>query len=332
MGTPLYPFTFKSLHEGGPAVTGLLRTYLSADDGHGDMPDDTARCWQLVDSDTIVSTIANGPLAGQSLRDVTAQAPQDIVGRRHRPNASFPLCISLRDVGRTDPLTVCPESTTHVGEREFRPNNRFIYSLDSTPDARILAGMGQSSTRTQFLASLNQQAMRRVVQEYIPRPHDAFFSPSGRVQCVGAGNLVLELSDHGGPPLIVSVWDDDQKRPSDEDLQAALEAIYLQDRHPRRISREEGRTRCTRRIPIIRHCPSFNIEEIRLLDHLFDHTAGRTYHALVLIRGKAHIETDGAKTALPLGGVCVIPAAMGDYRLYADSDEARLLRIALQTY
>jgi mannose-6-phosphate isomerase class I len=111
---------------------------------------------------------------------------------------------------------------------------------------------------------------------------------------------------------------------------AGLRAIYFQDRQVRRISRDASSIQHTRRVPLLRHCPSFEVEEIRLYDHLYDGTSGASFHVLSVTEGTVRLESDSGTEQVAAGSVVVIPAAMGDYRLYAEGAPARLLRVYQQ--
>jgi len=82
---------------------------------------------------------------------------------------------------------------------------------------------------------------------------------------------------------------------------------------------------------LLHYCPRFTVDEIRLTDHLFDRTNGTTCHILVAARGVAEIQTEGRTEALPQGSVTCIPAALGDYRIYARDGMTHLLRVMFQS-
>lgn len=325
MRVPLYPLRFAPVYEQRGAVGGLLADYLK-DDPKRALPPDTTASWELVDAPELASVVANGPLAGKKFSELVAHAPREIVGRRHPQGKPFPLCVRLADINTPEPLSICPEAPVRLGDEVYRPNHRFWLSLGATEAAEINVGISQTATRVDFIHSLESLDLRNLLQCYTPLPHDAFFAPSGRVFSIGPGNLVLELCEHPGPALPVSHWGQSEPPPP-ELVEAALRSVYFQDRQVRRISRDASSISQTRKVPLLPHCPSFSVEEIRLYDHLYDRTAGGSFHLLAVVEGSVRLESGTHVEHIPSGSLACLPAAMGDYRLYADPAPARVLRV-----
>jgi len=329
MSVPLYPLRFHPVYEQQGTVGGLLAEYLAGDPDRA-LPDSTTASWELVDAPGKTSIVATGPLAGQSLAELVARSPREIVGRRHRPGQPFPLCVRLADIAEPEPLAVCPEYPVRLGSETYRPNHRFWVALAAGEQAEINVGISQNATRMDIVHSLDTLDLGTLLQSYSPLPHDAFFAPSGRVFSVGPGNLVWELREHPGPPLPISHWG--RGEPPPEDLVAAgLRSVYFQDRQVSRISRDASVISQTRRIPLLPHCPSFGVEEIRLFDHLYDRTNGGTFHLLAVVEGQARLECGKRSETIPCGSLACLPAALGDYRLYAEGGPARVLRVVQPT-
>ncbi len=329
MSVPLYPLRFHPVYEQQGPAGGLLADYLAVDRNRV-LPPGATGSWELVDAPGLTSVIANGPLAGEPLAELAARAPREIVGRRHRPGQPFPLCIRLADIAETEPLAVCPEYPVRLGGETYRPNHRFWVSLAAGEQAEINVGISQNATRLDIVHSLDSLDLITLLQSYSPLPHDAFFAPSGRLFNIGSGNLVWELREHPGPPLTISHWG--RGTPPPEELVAAgLRSVYFQDRQVSRISRDASVISQTRRVPLLPHCPSFCVEEIRLFDHLYDRTSGGTFHLLAVVEGVARLDCGKRSETIPNGSLACLPAALGDYRLYAEGGPARVLRVLQPT-
>ena len=329
MRFPIYPLRFVPAYEQRGEAMGLLAGYL-ADDASRNLPPGSTGSWELLDAPDASTVVANGPLRGETFSELVRRGPREIVGRRHPHGRPFPICVRLAESAADEPLLVCPESPVRVGDQCYLPNHRFWVSLAATKGSEIAVSIEHSTTRVDFTQYMESPNLRQLLQCYSPLRFDAFFAPSGRVFSVGGGNLVWELRQHAGPALVASRWGRGEP-PSREEAAAALQAIYFQDRQVRRISRDASVTQHTRRIPLLRHCPSYAVEEIRLHDHLFDGTNGSTYHLLAVAEGAVRLESDADTELVHTGSLVLIPAAMGDYRLYAESTQARILRVAQQT-
>jgi mannose-6-phosphate isomerase len=283
--------------------------------------------WELLDTPEGSSRIANGPLAGHTLGELVARAPAAVVGSRHPPGAPFPFCVCLRETTADQPLAVHPERELTVNDIRRGRNNKFWYVLDHGADARIFAGISHAATRMRILQRLDTRELDALLQAFDSHAYDAFFIPAGRVHCLGAANLVWELQERPTPPLRISAWSAAETIP-EEEREAGLGAVYFQDRQLLRIRGDASPLAHTRRIPILPHCPIFRIEEIRLHDHLFDQTSSSGFHLVGQMSGKARITANRTTILLEQGEVALLPAALGDYRMYAEDGPARLLRVS----
>jgi mannose-6-phosphate isomerase len=292
-------------------------------------PPGTTVSWELIDSPDAASRIANGELAGRSLSELVAQTPTQLIGNRHRPGRPFPFCIRLVEATTDQPLAVHPDGDVDVDGVRYTRNNKFWYALAHKPRARIIAGITHTATRMRILQRLDTPELDELLQSFETQDYDAFFAPNGRVHCLGRGNLVWELQQRPAPPLRISAWTPHETIPEDE-RESGLRAVYFQDRQLPRITGDASPLTHTRRIPILPHCPSFMVEEIRLYDHLFDRTSPASFHLVAQIDGRTRVEADTASIMLERGEVALLPAGLGDYRMYADSGQARLLRVMLR--
>jgi mannose-6-phosphate isomerase len=242
----------------------------------------------------------------------------------------FPLCARLLETGDRQPLCVHPARDVRAGETDFLANTKFWFSIDRGAEARILVGLQHGATQQQFRERLGSQELEDLLQGYRPRSTDAFYVPAGCLHALGGGNLVWELQLRPAQSLRITTWGSDPEPPEWEQ-QAALAAVNFQDRQVRRISTEATRQPYTRKVPLLPHCPQFFVEEIRLVDHLFDGTGGRLMHLLFARRGGFRLVAGEVEITVRQGMVVCIPAAAGDYRLYADEGRAGILRAAQQT-
>jgi len=320
MQEKLYPLLFQPQYEAvdTTAAATLLQQYLGETPP---LPVDACLCWQLIDADQRQSYIANGPWQGRSLRAVVQEHAQLVVGRRQQPNDAFPLCACLRATARWQPLSVYPEQRGAA----VPPNNKFWYCLGADAGAQVLAGIAPRTTRNQLVDHLEHVDVRQMFRVFPSRIGDAFFLPSGKLHCLSEGNLVWELAQHSQLPLRLTEWGQ-QSVPEDE-LAQARAAICFHDRGLARISQERGSSTISRKIPLVPHCPSFYIEELRVADYMFDRTNAASFHLLMVVYGNVSIETETGAVTLASGRIALLPAAMGDYRIHAESAPAQLLRI-----
>ncbi len=325
----LYPLKFMPVYQQESWAGSLMRDYLRVDTDRPPPMDGAAISWELVDDPQVSSMVANGPLAGIAFSDLVRDHPQKIVGARHSPGMPFPVCVRLLDVGQRQPLMVHPEKPFSCGGRHVGPSTKFWFSLAMAKNARITVGIEPGVTGLRVLEHLNTFELEKLLQVFLVRPGDSFFIPNQRVHSIGAGNLVWELQERVALPVHVTNWDAVQGVDESEQQQA-LGCIRFQDRQLGRMSRDAGKILHTRKIPLLHFLPQFVVDEIRMRDHFFDRTSGASFHLLGMVKGKGEIHTAAGVETLIQGSVVCIPAALGDYKVYACEGTASLLRVQLQ--
>ncbi len=325
MSTDLYPLLFDPITESAPWADNLLGRFLSSSAATAeDSP--AAISWQLVDSDERHSCVANGRFQGTPLRDLRRSVPHELIGRRHREDEPFPLCVRILNVGRDQSLCVHPEAQNP--DRADTPSNaKFWYCLERRQGASVAAGIASRVTGQQLFSKLDQPDVQELLQRFPSRVGDAYLVMPGIVHSIGAGNLMLEIQQRAVAPLRLTSGDDNSSVPKAE-REAAMSAIQLVTRQTPRISRETSSISHTRRIPLTPNCPHFIVDEIRLVDHISLRTTDNSFDVLIVVRGEARITSDDwGDLHLPLGSVCCVPACFGKYKLVADGDAAEVLRV-----
>lgn len=328
MSTPLYPLKFAPVLEQTEWGGSLLGEYRQGDAAQAPIPPRTGISWELVDSGAMSSVVSNGPLAGQSLGELVAAHPERIAGRRHRAGQPFPVYIRILDVAQSLPLMVHPASSVGGATFQAEPCSKFWFSLAAEPDASVIVGIGARVTRLQVVDRLDTPGLETLLQVFPGHHGDAFYIPNQRVHSIGGGNLVWEVGNRVAVPLRVSGWGGGEPVDTAEQ-QEALRCIYFQDRQLGRISRDAGGITRTRKVPLVHHCPQFVVDEIRLCDHLFDHTRGISFHVLAMVSGAAEVHSDAGVETLVQGELACLPAGLGAYRVYVKGKTCRLLRVVL---
>lgn len=317
----LYPLRFAPAVQAAPWSGGLLAEFCGA---AGDKEDGIR--WELLDSSDYSSQVVNGPLAGTSLRDLLARCGQDLVGKRCQKGAVFPLYVRLVDAGKPLPLLVHPDEMMCREETALQPNTKFWYCLAARENASIMVGIRQRVTATQMMQSLGTAGLADVLQTFPALAGDSYLIPSGRVHSASGGVLIWEIGQRPVEPLEVQGGAGETAERS-----LSWRAIHFEDRQVSRICREAGASVATRRIPLVHHCPFFVVDEIRLVDNLFDRTDGGSFHLFTVVRGRMDLETDAGTEALGVGDVCLVPAQFGGYRCVAKEGPAVILRSRLQS-
>lgn len=325
MNAELYPFVFRPVLVPAAHAGHLMNDYLEG--AYGELTEAPVEAWLLFDDGKRSSSIANGPLERVTVAELAASRGEELVGQQHSARVPFPLSVRLIDMGLDQPLQVHPDIDSVSGQAGST-NAKFWYSLAAEPGARIIVGIAQQVTNQQILLNLDKPGFERLLQRYPSRPGDSYLVPPGFVHSIRAGNLILEVQQRYIEPFVLQTGADGSGAQA-LDRQAALAAINREARTNLRISRESGSTSHTRKIMLTPNCPYFQIEEIRLFDHIFLRTNRDSFNLVVVTRGKLVVRWERTGLILTQGMLCCIPAACGDYKLEAMTANAELLRIQL---
>ena len=151
-----------------------------------------------------------------------------------------------------------------------------------------------------------------------------YFISSGKVHAIGTGNLLLEVQQNSDTTYRVSDWGrvgpDGKSRELHVDK--ALESIHFMDRTSPRICGVSDFTEHNRKFPIIKMCPYFKVDDLRLTYSWPDTTfSTNSFHMITAINHSVTVGRGDRLTQVPSGTTCIIPASFGRYTISLDTDE-----------
>ena len=126
---PLYPRQFEPIYQyrlrGGRRLADLLTAPLPGDGAIGE-------AWLLIDRDDHPSKVADGPLAGSTLRELMEASPDQLLGMLAGRFRRFPLLLKSTDYPiRRGSVALLP---AEVGACRFRPANAVIMLEVALPE------------------------------------------------------------------------------------------------------------------------------------------------------------------------------------------------------
>jgi mannose-6-phosphate isomerase len=273
--------------------------------------------WELVDRPEACNEIESGPGIApgthQTIHTLWQDKRVDIFGTRAPDLARFPILIKLLDCQDNLSVQVHPPPG-HDGE----PKTEMWYFLESTPDAKIYAGLKKGVTREQFEKAIGTPELPQLLGALHPQQSDAMFLPSGRVHAVGAGNVILEIQQNSDTTYRVDDWGrvDDQGRPRALHREQALASIRFNDFEPQFIQPHGER---------VLQCPFFSIERAFIYPGEYrvwtSDQSSFQYHFLA--QGELKIEDRSLKR----GTGWLVPASAETYNLEPLGEGAELVTV-----
>src|SRR5436190_7474100 len=105
--------------------------------------------WEITDRPEGVSAVANGPLAGRTLRWLMENHRRDILGSHADATGPFPLLVKILDAEQTLSVQVHPPAAV-AGKLGGEPKTEMWFITDATPQAALYAGLKSGVTRAGF--------------------------------------------------------------------------------------------------------------------------------------------------------------------------------------
>jgi mannose-6-phosphate isomerase len=204
---PQYPLRFepifKSMLWGGRRLPDYLRRPVPT-------PDPIGEAWVLSDVDGNLSKVANGPLAGRTLREVIAASPRAVFGERGPADGKFPLLLKFIDAKQELSVQVHPndEQAARLKGPGFRGKTEAWVILEADPaTSRIYAGFRPGTTAQQFRTAMATKTVPSTLHTFTPEPGDCVFLEAGTVHAIGADILLFEVQQTSDITYRLYDWD-----------------------------------------------------------------------------------------------------------------------------
>lgn len=260
---PLYPLTFdlaqltRDYLWGGSTLKPLVPDYPA------NQP--LAELWVVSDrpKEDRVGTIANGPLAGTTLRQLVQTRSDELLGHVAPVNGKFPLLIKLLDPTQAFSLQVHPPEVVAAEFGHESKTEAWVCLPGTQPTATVVAGLKPGINRSQIERALRTGADLEPLLHHLPvRPGDCLFVPAGRLHSASAGCLIYEVQTNSNTTYRVFDWnriDPSTGQPRALNITGALRSIDWSDVKPT-LATPTIRTEQGAMVETLVDCPLFTLE------------------------------------------------------------------------
>lgn len=318
----LYPLTFVPLFKarvwGGRRLASLYGKPLPPGVRVGES-------WEIADRPGDESVVANGPLAGKSLRWLMVHAPEALLGRARPLRGRFPLLVKLLDAH--DRLSVQVHPPAPVAARlGGEPKTEMWFVTHAEPGAELFVGLRRGVSRERFVAALAAGKVAECLHRVEVREGDAMLVPSGRVHAIGAGSVLFEIQENADTTYRVFDWNrlGLDGRPRALHIAQSLASIDFDDHEPPLLRQEPGSAAAGRRL--LAAAPSFRVEYWPFVAGVPQTLALEACVALLaVVRGALQVVAPHGEVTLSAGTCCLLPACCDPVRVVPRRDGAFLL-------
>jgi mannose-6-phosphate isomerase len=322
----LYPLRFEPICQyrlwGGRRLEKLLTIPL---------PDGPiGEAWILSDRDDFASLVANGPLKGQTIRNLFKQFPEQLMGRPAGHYSLFPLLMKFLDARDMLSVQVHPSDMQkkYLPAGEHGKTEAWVI-LEAGKDSRIYAGLKSGTTPDNLRQALANGNVEGQLEYFTPKPGDSVFIPAGTVHALGGDIVVFEVQQNSDLTFRLYDWNHvDAKTGKQRELQVeqAIACINFEQ-----VAAGLVKPLVEDEKPVLRKrlifCEYFKLWSIRGESPFIIGATGML-HVLVCIDGKGQINYNNANYNVGKGDVWLLPAIVGTC-VFSPEREVTLLEIAL---
>jgi mannose-6-phosphate isomerase len=320
----LYPLTFhpsfKERVWGGRELERLYRKELPPRAAIGES-------WEISDRPGDTSVIANGPLAGKSLRWLMENHAAAVLGTaKSAAEGRFPLLCKILDAREKLSLQVHPPAGK-AAELKGEPKTEMWFIADATPDASLYVGLKRGVTRAEFEKKIGDGSVAECFHRIPVRAGDTMFLPSGRVHAIGDGLVIFEIQQNSDTTYRVFDWNRVglDGKPRDLHVAQSLASIDFEDFEPKLVEtgfRTDGKARKRALV----NDPLFNVEMWEMKPGAGCALVPGKLQIVALTAGEVQIQSSSMTVKLSAGQFGLIPASLTQTEIQAKSG-ASLLRV-----
>lgn len=282
--------------------------------------------WEISDRPGDESVVANGPLAGKTLRWLMENHGGDILGNAKPATGNrFPLLCKILDAREKLSLQVHPPANL-AASLGGEPKTEMWHVTDAAPGADLFVGLKRGVTRAEFEQKIQTGAVAECFHQIPVKRGDTMFLPSGRVHAIGAGLVIFEIQQNSDTTYRVFDWNRAglDGKPRELHIAQSLASIDFNDFEPALVGTEISSAGGFKIRSLVRHA-LFNAD-------VFQAAAGGTFVfrqprlRILAVTEKSLVVTGGGiPVELRAGQFCVLPACLAEVAPASEAGSGFLL-------
>jgi mannose-6-phosphate isomerase len=253
--------------------------------------------------------VANGPLAGRTLAEVTAEAGALLLGDAAPDPSRFPLLIKFLFPKDRLSVQVHPDNETAARAGEPCGKTECWYVLQAEPGAQIALGLKPGIKKADVENAIRETRMEHLLNWFKVRAGEMYYVDAGTVHAIGPGSVIVETQQNSDTTYRLY----DYGRPRQLHIENGLGALKEQTCSGRVAAvapqQSEGKIQGN-----LIASPWFIVDKFRLTrPWQFERPrhAPRSVWCLVATAGCGIVESEGGRpVTFAAGEAVIIPAAL----------------------
>ena len=152
--------------------------------------------WELPGVKGNESVVANGPLAGKTIAELTAEYKGKLLGEKvyAKTGEEFPLLIKFIDARDDLSIQVHPDDELAAARHDgSKGKTEMWYVVQADEKAHLMSGLTKEITPEEYAAKVEDNTITEVLHDYDVHAGDVFFLPAGRIHSIGTGCFIAEI-------------------------------------------------------------------------------------------------------------------------------------------
>jgi len=261
--------------------------------------------------------VANGPLTGQTLAQISEKYQRELVGEAARDTKRFPLLLKFLFPHEKLSVQVHPDDAQAVRVGQPWGKTECWYVAHAKPGAQIGLGLKPGVTVAQLEQSIHDKRAEELLNWVNVYTGDMIYVAGGTVHTLGPGSVIVETQQQSDTTYRLY----DYGRPRELHLKEGMAAVKLKVASGKvmRPAPEEISGSSSRQVRLVA-APYFVVDmfEIKDVQELStrDDSGRSSAQILVAVEGCGIVEADGAEpVTMAKGDAVVVPASVEKFRV-----------------
>jgi len=287
--------------------------------------------WEVADLPADIedgrSVIANGPLAGKTLRQAIAEHRPAIMGTaKLTEEGGFPLLVKYLDARRNLSVQVHPTAEYVSRHPEAHLKSEAWVIIEADPGAVIYKGVKPNLTAEQFAGHIRSDEVAGDLVAVPVKAGDCHYLPSGTCHALGTGIIVAEIQTPSDTTFRVYDWGRSGRQLH---IEQALECIDF-GLAPAEASVTAGPIEVDGlRTSLLVETEYFTVERVEALRAVMLPVVTDDMPVIwMVLAGEGRLRGGGIEVHLAAGTTALLPAALADGRGQL-GPECAMLRVTL---
>jgi len=257
--------------------------------------------------------VANGPLAGQSLSELSNRYGRELVGEAAPDGNRFPLLVKF--LFPHEKLSVQVHPDDECARRSGQPwgKTECWYVAHAQPGAQVALGLRNGATSAQLEQAIRENRAEELLNWVDVHRGDLIYVAGGTVHTLGPGSVIVETQQQSDTTYRLY----DYGRPRELHLKEGLAAVKEQPgsgKVVRPAAASQNGTRCEQLVS----APYFVVEKFELSElksfATTDESGIRSVQILVALKGCGVVEDHGTEpVTFAKGDAVAVPASTWNF-------------------